>query len=171
MAGDRYGKNVVLLADSEFGRRVAANASQGSDHGTAGPVFVAGTQVNGGFYGEESSLIDLDNCDLKLTTYFRDVYYECCPKRLGPTPRRRSGQSGRASAPVTSRNAGWQNTQKLFSEKSEILSCVSDTVRAGIGAVRKGVRHAGITSSLCNRWYRDRWSQPDRRHPNGATAT
>ncbi|MGB6206305.1 DUF1501 domain-containing protein, partial [Mycobacterium sp.] len=40
MAGDRYGKNVVLLAYSEFGRRVKANASQGTDHGTAGPVFV-----------------------------------------------------------------------------------------------------------------------------------
>jgi len=42
MSGDRYGKNVVLLAYSEFGRRVRANASQGTDHGTAGPVFVAG---------------------------------------------------------------------------------------------------------------------------------
>ena len=42
MAGDKHGKNVVLLAYSEFGRRVRANASQGTDHGTAGPVFVAG---------------------------------------------------------------------------------------------------------------------------------
>ncbi len=65
MAGDRYGKNVVLLAYSEFGRRVKANASQGTDHGTAGPVFVAGAPVKGGFYGEEPSLTDLDNGDLK----------------------------------------------------------------------------------------------------------
>jgi uncharacterized protein (DUF1501 family) len=42
VSADRYGKNVVVLAYSEFGRRVAANASQGTDHGTAGPVFVAG---------------------------------------------------------------------------------------------------------------------------------
>ena len=34
---------------SEFGRRVAANASEGTDHGTAGPVFVAGAPVSGGF--------------------------------------------------------------------------------------------------------------------------
>jgi len=88
MAADRYGKNVVLLAYSEFGRRVKANASQGTDHGTAGPVFVAGTPVKGGFYGEEPSLIDLDHGDLKATTDFRDVYYELLSKTLqtDPTP-------------------------------------------------------------------------------------
>jgi uncharacterized protein (DUF1501 family) len=88
MAADRYGKNVVLLAYSEFGRRVKANASQGTDHGTAGPVFVAGTPVKGGFYGEEPSLIDLDHGDLKATTDFRDVYYELLSTTLqtDPTP-------------------------------------------------------------------------------------
>ncbi|WP_428342601.1 DUF1501 domain-containing protein [Mycobacterium sp.] len=88
MAGDQYGKNVVLLAYSEFGRRVRANASQGTDHGTAGPVFVAGMPVKGGFYGDEPSLTDLDNGDLKATTDFRDVYYELLTKTLqtDPTP-------------------------------------------------------------------------------------
>jgi uncharacterized protein (DUF1501 family) len=88
MAGDRYGKNVVLLAYSEFGRRVKANASQGTDHGTAGPVFVAGAPVKGGLYGDEPSLTDLDNGDLKPTTDFRDVYYELLSKTLqtDPTP-------------------------------------------------------------------------------------
>jgi uncharacterized protein (DUF1501 family) len=88
MAGDRYGKNVVLLAYSEFGRRVRANASQGTDHGTAGPVFVAGGPVKGGFYGDEPSLTDLDNGDLKPTTDFRDVYYELLSKTIqtDPTP-------------------------------------------------------------------------------------
>jgi uncharacterized protein (DUF1501 family) len=88
MAGDRYGKNVVLLAYSEFGRRVRANASQGTDHGTAGPVFVAGQPVKGGFYGDEPSLTDLDNGDLKPTTDFRDVYYELLSKTVqtDPTP-------------------------------------------------------------------------------------
>ena len=88
MAADRYGKNVVLLAYSEFGRRVAANASQGTDHGTAGPVFVAGTPVKGGFYGDEPSLTDLDNGDLKATTDFRDIYYELLSTTLhtDPTP-------------------------------------------------------------------------------------
>src|SRR6202007_2041324 len=88
MASDPYGKNVVLLAYSEFGRRVRANASQGTDHGTAGLVFVAGVPVKGGFYGEEPSLTDLDNGDLKFTTDFRDVYYELLTRTLAtdPTP-------------------------------------------------------------------------------------
>jgi uncharacterized protein (DUF1501 family) len=88
MAGDRYGKNVVLVAYSEFGRRVKANASQGTDHGTAGPVFVAGGPVKGGFYGDEPSLTDLDNGDLKATTDFRDVYHDLMAQTLqtDPTP-------------------------------------------------------------------------------------
>ncbi len=88
MAGDRYGSNVVLMAYSEFGRRVRANASQGTDHGTAGPVFVAGAPVKGGFYGEEPSLTNLDNGDLKFTTDFRDIYYELLTRTVGtdPTP-------------------------------------------------------------------------------------
>ncbi len=96
MTGDRYGKNVVLLAYSEFGRRVRANASQGTDHGTAGPVFVAGAPVKGGFYGDEPSLTDLDNGDLKPTTDFRDVYYELLSQILqtDPTP---SAGTGRRS--------------------------------------------------------------------------
>jgi uncharacterized protein (DUF1501 family) len=85
------GSNVVLMAYSEFGRRVRANASQGTDHGTAGPVFVAGTPgspVKGGFYGEEPSLTNLDNGDLKFTTDFRDVYCEVLSRTVGtdPTP-------------------------------------------------------------------------------------
>jgi uncharacterized protein (DUF1501 family) len=88
MAGDPYGKNVVMLAYSEFGRRVRANASQGTDHGTAGPVFVAGVPVKGGFYGDEPSLTDLDNGDLKPTMDFRDVYYDLLAHTIGtdPTP-------------------------------------------------------------------------------------
>jgi uncharacterized protein (DUF1501 family) len=88
MAGDQYGKHVVVLAYSEFGRRVAANASQGTDHGTAGPVFVAGQPVKGGFYGDEPSLTDLDNGDLKGTTDFRDIYHELLSRVVGadPTP-------------------------------------------------------------------------------------
>jgi uncharacterized protein (DUF1501 family) len=88
MAADRYGRNVVLMAYSEFGRRVAANASQGTDHGTAGPVFVAGGPVKGGFYGEEPSLTNLDDGDLKFTTDFRDIYHELLSHTIGtdPTP-------------------------------------------------------------------------------------
>jgi uncharacterized protein (DUF1501 family) len=85
---DMAGRNVVVMAYSEFGRRVRANASQGTDHGTAGPVFIAGGPVKGGFYGEEPSLTNLDNGDLKYTTDFRDIYYELLARTVGtdPTP-------------------------------------------------------------------------------------
>ncbi|MEY8018280.1 DUF1501 domain-containing protein [Mycobacterium servetii] len=85
---DMADRNVVVLAYSEFGRRVRANASHGTDHGTAGPVFVAGAQVRGGFYGAEPSLTDLDHGDLKFTTDFRDVYFELLSRTVGtdPTP-------------------------------------------------------------------------------------
>lgn len=86
LAEDPHGKNVVLMTYSEFGRRVRANASQGTDHGTAGPMFIAGTPVKGGFYGDEPSLTDLDNGDLKVTTDFRDVYHEVLTQTLGADP-------------------------------------------------------------------------------------
>ena len=70
---------------SEFGRRVNANGSDGTDHGTAGPLFVIGDKVKGGFYGEQPSLTDLDNGDLKATTDFRDVYGTILRDVLGPT--------------------------------------------------------------------------------------
>jgi len=77
---------VVLMTYSEFGRRVRANASQGTDHGTAGPIFVVGEPVKGGFYGEEPSLTDLDNGDLKYTSDFRDVYHELLARTVGTDP-------------------------------------------------------------------------------------
>lgn len=88
MSTDKFGKNVVVLVYSEFGRRVAANATHGTDHGTAGPVFVVGAPVKGGFYGDQPSLADLDDGDLKGTTDFRDIYHELLTKTLGadPTP-------------------------------------------------------------------------------------
>ena len=44
-------QDVVLMAFSEFGRRVAENTSLGTDHGTAGPAFIIGAPVAGGHYG------------------------------------------------------------------------------------------------------------------------
>ncbi len=74
MAGTPQGRNVVVAIYSEFGRRVRANASQGTDHGTASDMFLLGTPVKGGFYGTQPSLTDLDNGDLKVRLDFRDVY-------------------------------------------------------------------------------------------------
>ncbi len=88
MAGDEHGRKVVVMAYSEFGRRVAANASDGTDHGTAGPMFVAGAPVRGGFYGEQPSLKDLDDGNLKSTVDFRAVYGELLHAVLGADPAR-----------------------------------------------------------------------------------
>ncbi|MGB9378854.1 MAG: DUF1501 domain-containing protein, partial [Mycobacteriales bacterium] len=80
------GKSVVVAAYSEFGRRVAGNASHGTDHGTAGVMLLAGQSVRGGFYGDQPSLRDLDNGDLKVTTDFRSVYGELLAKVLDTDP-------------------------------------------------------------------------------------
>lgn len=77
------GRKAVVLVYSEFGRRVRANASQGTDHGTAGPVFLMGERVRGGFFGAQPSLTDLDDGDLKQTTDFRDVYATLLDDVLG----------------------------------------------------------------------------------------
>jgi len=63
------------MAFSEFGRRVEENGSAGFDHGTAGPMFLLGTGIAGGIYGEQPSLSSLDtNGDLIYTVDFRTVY-------------------------------------------------------------------------------------------------
>lgn len=66
--------DVTILVYSEFGRRVVANGSQGTDHGTSAPMFVIGNLIKGGFYGDQPSLKSLINGDLAVTTDFRDVY-------------------------------------------------------------------------------------------------
>jgi uncharacterized protein (DUF1501 family) len=81
--------DVTIMVYSEFGRRVAGNGSQGTDHGTSGPMFVIGNSVKGGFYGEQPSLKNLYKGDLAVTTDFRDVYATVIEKVLkspaGPT--------------------------------------------------------------------------------------
>ncbi len=77
------GRDVVVLVYSEFGRRVRANLGQGTDHGTAGPVFLLGHRVRGGFHGEEPSLVDLDDGDLRWHIDFRDVYAGLLESVLG----------------------------------------------------------------------------------------
>jgi uncharacterized protein (DUF1501 family) len=68
---------------SEFGRRVQQNASNGTDHGTAMPLFIVGGKVRGGVYGAHPSLTDLDNGDLKHAIDFRSVYATVLERWLG----------------------------------------------------------------------------------------
>jgi len=65
---------VLTLVFSEFGRRVQENNGRGTDHGTAEPLFLLGSAVKGGLYGEPPSLTSLDAGDLKHTVDFRTVY-------------------------------------------------------------------------------------------------
>ena len=83
LEGSPASSRVVLVAYSEFGRRVAANGSGGTDHGTAAPVFVVGPRVKGGFYGDDPSLTDLDRGDLRFTTDFRSVYATLLQELIG----------------------------------------------------------------------------------------
>ncbi len=56
---------------SEFGRRLAENASGGTDHGTAAPQFVMGGGIAGGWHGDQPSLADLEDRDTVPTVDFR----------------------------------------------------------------------------------------------------
>jgi uncharacterized protein (DUF1501 family) len=76
---------VLTMTFSEFGRRVAQNASNGTDHGTAAPMFVFGTRLKPGLYGAHPSLSpdSLDRGDLKFSTDFRSVYATVLDQWLG----------------------------------------------------------------------------------------
>jgi hypothetical protein len=74
---------VLVISFSEFGRRVAENASGGTDHGAAAPLFILGGGVKPGLYGAYPSLTDLQDGDLKFNTDFRSVYATALEKWLG----------------------------------------------------------------------------------------
>ncbi|MFD0819939.1 DUF1501 domain-containing protein, partial [Micromonospora zhanjiangensis] len=96
MARTEAGRKVVVLVYSEFGRRVRANASDGTDHGTASNVLLLGSGVRGGLHGEQPSLTDLDDGDLKFGIDFRDVYATLLERVLDTDPGRvLGGWSGR----------------------------------------------------------------------------
>lgn len=88
------GAGAVLVLYSEFGRRVWANASGGTDHGAANVVFVVGRSVKGGFYGEMPSLARLDE-DGNLVHHvdFRSVYATLLTHLIGVEPRNVLGKA------------------------------------------------------------------------------
>ena len=65
----------LAMTFSEFGRRVEENGSDGTDHGTAAPVFVMGPATLGGFYGQAPDLSVLDDAgNVSHALDFRQVY-------------------------------------------------------------------------------------------------
>jgi uncharacterized protein (DUF1501 family) len=83
-----YRGRITLVTMTEFGRRLAENASHGTDHGSASGMLVLGGNVNGGkIYGTWPGLAAnrLDAGDLAVTTDYRRVLAEILVKRHGET--------------------------------------------------------------------------------------
>lgn len=67
-------KRVLTMTFSEFGRRIAENASRGTDHGEGSPLFLVGGGVKGGVYGAYPDLGDNSSGNVRFGTDFRSVY-------------------------------------------------------------------------------------------------
>lgn len=78
-------QNVTLVVFSEFGRRVKDNGN-GTDHGTAAPMFIIGGSNQGKVLGSNPNLSDLDEGDLKYQIDFRSVYAALLKHKLAFDP-------------------------------------------------------------------------------------
>jgi uncharacterized protein (DUF1501 family) len=76
-------ERVLLMTFSEFGRRVEENASFGTDHGTAAPMFLAGSALRPGLHGAAPSLGELVDGDPAMSVDFRSVYATVLERWLG----------------------------------------------------------------------------------------
>jgi uncharacterized protein (DUF1501 family) len=76
LAAAKLAERVAVLAFSEFGRTIRENGSAGTDHGTAGPIFLAGPCVQAGIVGTMPRLLDPDpkHGDLRVQFDSRRVY-------------------------------------------------------------------------------------------------
>ena len=74
-------QNVTVVVFSEFGRRVKDNGN-GTDHGTAAPMFIIGGNNKGTILGNNPNLADLDNGDLKYEIDFRSVYASLLKEKM-----------------------------------------------------------------------------------------
>jgi uncharacterized protein (DUF1501 family) len=83
LAAAKLADRVAVLVFSEFGRQVRENASAGTDHGTAAPVFLAGPGVQSGLTGTAPNLLDLVGNAPKMTMDFRRVYAAVLEDWLG----------------------------------------------------------------------------------------
>jgi len=104
IAGTKRANDVTVVVYTEFGRRVKANAAQGTDHGTSNAVYVVGKSGVGGFIGDEPSLTQLDATgNMLMTTDFRDVYGSILEDLL--------------ATPVGKIIPGWNSKLPLFTSK------------------------------------------------------
>jgi uncharacterized protein (DUF1501 family) len=92
LAAQGVADQVVVMAFSEFGRRVDENASAGTDHGAASNLFLLGSKVHGGLFGTYPSLAKLGEGDLVYNTDFRSVYATLLDGWLGCPSEKTLGQ-------------------------------------------------------------------------------
>jgi len=84
---------VVTLVFSEFGRRAQENASMGTDHGAAAPMFLIGSSIKGGLHGPIPDLDNLKDGDIGHTQDFREVYAAILEHWMAGDPQTVLGQS------------------------------------------------------------------------------
>ncbi|MCX6136778.1 MAG: DUF1501 domain-containing protein [Ignavibacteriales bacterium] len=79
---------VVGMTFSEFGRRIKSNASFGTDHGTAAPVFLFGSNANGGILGSNPSIPSNAGTGDNLSMQFdyRSLYVTLLKNWFGASP-------------------------------------------------------------------------------------
>lgn len=81
-----HGDRLLLMTFSEFGRRAKENGSQGTDHGSAAPMFLVGKNVHAGLVGPHPPLDRLEDGNLAHHTDFRQVYAAILEHWLGVRP-------------------------------------------------------------------------------------
>ena len=81
-------EEVLIMVFSEFGRRVKENASNGTDHGTAGNIMLIGASLKKpGMFNAMPSLEALDeNGDMRFSVDFRRIYATVLHRWLGQDP-------------------------------------------------------------------------------------
>jgi uncharacterized protein (DUF1501 family) len=84
---------VLTMSFSEFGRRVGQNASGGTDHGTAAPMYFVGDMLRPGLLGEHPPLEALDEGDLVFNVDFRSVYATVLEDWMGATSQQVLGRA------------------------------------------------------------------------------
>jgi len=88
MAEAGQSDRVCVLVFSEFGRRLAENASLGTDHGAAAPAFVLAPLARKGLIGKHPSMDpkDLNDGDVMFHTDFRRIYADILANHLAIDP-------------------------------------------------------------------------------------
>lgn len=83
---NNHTSRLTVVVMSEFGRRLAENADNGSDHGFGNAMWVMSGNATGGLHGQWPGLHNdqlFDGADLAVTTDYRQVLSEILIRRMG----------------------------------------------------------------------------------------